>query len=266
MSPLVAAAELDPSRVSLLDVRWTLQTGSDREAYLAGHLPGAAFVDLDTELANPAGAEGRHPLPTPQRFVAAMRAAGVRRDRPVVVYDDLGGMAAARAWWLLRHYGHRDVRVLDGGLLAWRRHGGALETGTPDVVPGDFDGAPGAMPVADADEAAALGRIGALLDVRAPERFRGEQEPVDPVAGHIPGAVNLPTMLNLDADQTFKTVEELRERFGDVQPGAAAYCGSGVNAAHTVLALELVGVRAALYPGSWSGWVSDASRPVATGP
>jgi len=262
---LVSATDLDPASVTLLDVRWTLATGADRDAYLAAHLPGAAFVDLDTDLAAPPGPAGRHPLPTPERFVAAMRAAGVRNDRPVVVYDDLGGMAAARAWWLLRHHGHRHVRVLDGGLDAWRRAGRPLQTGSPDIVAGDFDGAPGAMPVLDAEAAAALPASGILLDVRAAERFRGEQEPVDPVAGHIPGALNRPAGESLAEDGTFRA--DLTQRFADLPAGVVGvYCGSGVTAAHTVLALEVAGVRAALYPGSWSGWITDPSRPVATGP
>lgn len=265
MTALVSATDLDPGTVVLLDVRWALATGSDQEGYAAGHLPGAAFVDLDHDLADPPGAGGRHPLPAPQRFVAAMRCAGVGVRTPVVVYDDLGGMAAARAWWLLRDYGHPAVRLLDGGLGAWQRYGGALETGTPPVAPGDFDGRPGSMSVVDAEQAAVLGRAGALVDVRAPERFRGEHEPVDAVAGHVPGAVNLPTTANLGPEQLFKPVDELRSRFAGVESGAAAYCGSGVNAAHTVLALELVGVHAALYPGSWSGWITDPDRPVATG-
>ncbi|HET7326658.1 MAG TPA: sulfurtransferase [Nocardioidaceae bacterium] len=274
MRPLTSASRLrtdlvtgpGPASVALLDVRWSLSTGPDRGAYAAGHLPGAAFVDLETALAGPPGARGRHPLPDPTRFVASMRAAGVSNDRRVVVYDDIGGIAAARAWWLLRHYGHRGVQVLDGGWSAWRRHGGAVQTGTPDIVAGDFHGGPGAMPVVDAEEAASLAAAGALVDVRVAERFRGEQEPVDPVAGHIPGARNIPAPGSLTADGLFHPADVLRERFAGVSEArVGAYCGSGVTAAHTVLALEVVGIEAALYPGSWSEWIADADRPVAVG-
>ena len=198
--------------------------------------------------------------------MAAMRAAGVDNGRPVVAYDDIGGVAASRAWWLLRHYGHRGVQVLDGGWSAWRRLGRAMQTSTPEVVAGGFDGRPGAMPVVDADQAAALAMTGALVDARLPERFRGDREPIDPVAGHIPGARNIPAADSLTADGFFQPVDVLRERFAGLGGSrVGAYCGSGVTAAHTVLALRLAGVEAALYPGSWSEWVSDPDRPVATG-
>jgi len=235
-----------------------------RAEFEAGHLPGAVYVDLDTDLAAPPGEGGRHPLPEAAAFRVAMRRAGVCADLPVVVYDDWQGHAAVRAWWLLRHYGHPDVRVLDGGVAAWRRSGLPLETGpAPDPEPGTFDGSPGAMPVVGPGEVLGLG---VLVDARAPERYRGETEPVDPVAGHIPGAVNVPTAANLRADGTFRPVEELASVYAEVGavPGAevAAYCGSGVTACHDLLAMELAGVRAALYPGSWSGWVADPDRPV----
>lgn len=278
-SPLVDVAELHDrlGQVSVLDVRYRLGGPSGREEFEAGHLPGAAYVDLDTDLAGVPGVRGRHPMPDPEMFGAAMRRAGVSRDVPVVVYDDWGGRAAARAWWLLRHHGHTDVRVLDGGLSAWRAAAGRFVTGTSDVAPGDFDAAPepDGMPWVGADQ---VMDVPVLLDARAPERFRGEVEPVDPVAGHVPGALNVPTETNLDAEGRFRSPERLVARYAaagvplDVlsaeSPSAsqvAAYCGSGVTAAHHVLALASVGVQAALYPGSWSEWIVDPSRPVVTG-
>ncbi|KAA1429477.1 sulfurtransferase [Nocardioides antri] len=235
--------------------------------YAAGHVPGASYVDLDTALAAPPGAAGRHPLPDTAVFEAAMRAAGVSGDRPVVVYDDWAGHAAARCWWLLRYHGHPDVRVLDGGWSAWAAAGQPAETGPgPDVEPGSFTARPGAAPMVTADD---VGSVDVLVDARAAVRYRGESEPIDPVAGHIPGAVNVPTSLNLGEDGRFRPAAELREVYTAVgaTEGArvAAYCGSGVTAAHDVLALEVAGITAALYPGSWSEWIADPSRPVATG-
>lgn len=274
-SPLVSAEELLPllGTVTLLDVRWRLGRSDHHELYLAGHLPGAAFVDLEQDLADPPGEGGRHPLPDADRFEEAMRRCGVRGDRPVVVYDDTAGAAAARAWWLLRDAGHVDVRLLDGGLSAWRAAGGAVEPGEVDAVRGDFTADPGHLEVLDAAEAATLASEGVLVDARAPERFRGEDEPVDPVAGHVPGAVNVPTAANLatgaDGVARFRPADELRVLYAavgaDVDRHVGVYCGSGVTAAHDVLALELAGVRAALYAGSWSEWVRDPSRPVGTG-
>ena len=275
-SPLIGAAELasllagGPAPV-LLDVRYDPASGPRHDAYLAGHLPGAVFVDLDRDLASAPGDRGRHPLPDGGRFSAAMRSAGVDPDRLVVVYDDAAGLMAARAWWLLRHHGHGNVRLLDGGLAAWTAAGEALQTGPgPAPLAGSFAGRPGAMGVIDAAGAAGLARSGVLIDARAPERYRGEVEPLDPVAGHIPGARNRPTADNLGPDGRFGDPATLREAFAavGVQAGAtvAVYCGSGVTAAHEVLALEVAGVPgAALYPGSWSEWVADPARPVATG-
>jgi thiosulfate/3-mercaptopyruvate sulfurtransferase len=259
-------------RVVLLDVRWALDDRRGREHHRAGHLPGAVFVDLDEELSDPPSPEaGRHPLPPAQRLQAAARRWGIRTGDRVVVYDDGGGLAAARAWWLLRWGGLADVRILDGGLAAWRRAGGPLETGEVTPEPGDVVLAGGGMPVLTIDEAAALpGAGGVLLDARAPERYRGEVEPVDPRAGHVPGAVSAPAPENLAEDGTFLSADVLRDRFAarGVRPGVpvAAYCGSGITAAHAVAALEVAGVQAALWPGSWSQWAHDPRRPAATGP
>lgn len=253
----------------LLDVRWQLGGPPGRPAYEAGHLPGAVYVDLDTELASPAGAAGRHPLPDLSAFAAAMRRAGVGRDRRVVTYDGGQGWAAARAWWLLRWAGHPDVRVLDGGLPAWTAAGGALTTELPGEPEGDFVPEPGALPLLTADDAAALARRGVLLDARAGERYRGEVEPIDRVGGHIPGAISAPTAENVTADGHLLPAERLAERFADLGATGDAevgvYCGSGVSAAHQVLALAEAGIPAALYVGSWSEWSADSSRPVATG-
>ena len=265
MSALISADELLPilGDVTLLDVRWQLGRTDGHEQFFAGHLPGAEFVDMESELCDPphTGTGGRHPLPDPQRFVSAMRAHGVSNDKPVVVYDAVGGSSAARAWWLLRHYGHQNVKLLDGGISAWD---GPLDEGPPLSVQGDFDGTPGLMPVLDADNAARVAKEGVLIDARAPQRFRGETEPVDPVAGHIPGAVNVPHAANL-SDGRFKSVKELRELY-PVADEVGVYCGSGVTASIEVLALELAGVSAALYVGSWSQWITDPDRPVETGP
>jgi thiosulfate/3-mercaptopyruvate sulfurtransferase len=266
-TPLIDVAELRTllPNVTLLDVRWVLGRTDGHEVYRAGHIPGGVFVDLNTALADPAGAGGRHPLPDPDRFVALMRAFGVSNDCPVVVYDDVAGTSAARAWWLLKYFGHSDVRLLDGGWSAWVTSDGPVETGDATVGGGDFSGRPGSMPVLEVDYILAFATSGTLIDARAAERFRGETEPVDPVAGHIPGAINVPTAANLDGGR-FKSVEELREVYAAALEGpVACYCGSGVTAAHDVLALSLLGVDAALYPGSWSHWVTDRSRPVATG-
>ncbi|MFS3129604.1 sulfurtransferase [Nocardioides sp. Bht2] len=272
ISPLISVAELARSGETpvLLDVRWRLGGAPGAEEFARGHIPGAQYVDLDTALADPPGAGGRHPLPEPARFIAAMRAAGVDRGRGVVVYDDWSGHAAARAWWLLRHYGHDAVRLLDGGWSAWRDAGGEVAVGAHDpAAPGDFHGEPGAMETLTATEVVELAAAGPLLDARAPERYRGEVEPVDPVAGHIPGARNAPTGANLGTDGRFLGPEALRDVYAahGVAPGVpvGVYCGSGVTAAHDVLALATIGVRAALYPGSWSEWVTDPTRPVATG-
>lgn len=266
--PLINAAELRQrlGDVTVLDVRYRIGGPPGHDEHAAGHVPGAAYVDLDAELAAAPGERGRHPLPDLGDFETAMRRAGVREDRPVVVYDDWEGRAAARAWWLLRFHGHEQVRVLDGGWSAWVTGGGEVSTTTARPEDGDFTARPGGMPVVEADEVLATA---VLVDARAPERYRGEVEPIDPVAGHVPGAVNVPTTENVGPDGRFRSADELRATYAAVGAtvGAhvAAYCGSGVTAAHDVLAMEVAGVRAALYPGSWSEWVADPGRPVATG-
>lgn len=265
-SPLIQAAELQHllGNVTVLDVRFRIGGSTGSGEFEKGHVPGAAYVDLDFDLAAPAGEGGRHPLPEAGAFIEAMRRIGVENDRPVVVYDDWAGHAAARAWWLLRHYGHSQVQVLDGAWSAWVAAGGSVATGPADsVLAGTFTGEPGGMPVVEAEQ---VPTFGLLIDARAPERYRGEVEPMDPVAGHIPGAVNVPTSSNLDGGGHFLGADELSQVYQAVGATAdrqvAAYCGSGVTAAHDILALELTGVSAALYPGSWSGWVTDPERPV----
>jgi len=268
----------------LLDVRWRLTGPLGIDSYRAGHLPGARFVDLDRELAGPPGAGGRHPLPGAGQFQEAMRRAGVRDGWPAVVYDEADATAAARAWWLLRYFGHDQVRVLDGGYRAWAAAGQPVETGpgpaaAADGGPDGFTARPGGLPLLDAAAAAALARDSVLFDARSAERYRGEVEPVDPVAGHIPGAISAPTTANVTSRGTFLDPPVLRDRFiqlGVPAPGRAAsalagsplpgvYCGSGVTAAHEVLAMDVAGIPAALYLGSWSDWITDPARLVATG-
>ncbi|MEU6225581.1 sulfurtransferase [Streptomyces sp. NPDC047042] len=256
----------------VLDVRWALGDPYGRDHYADGHIPGAVYVDLDTELAAPATPEGgRHPLPDLARLQTAARGWGLRQGQPVVVHDDSGNTAAARAWWLLRYAGVAEVTLLDGALGAWRAAELPQETGIPaDPEPGDVVLGAGGLPLVDADGAADLARDGLLLDARAAERYRGEVEPVDPRAGHIPGAVSAPTGENLAPDGTFLSPELLRKRFEDRGAGDASrigvYCGSGVTAAHQIAALAIAGFDAALFAGSWSAWSADTARPAATGP
>lgn len=254
----------------LLDVRWQLGDPHGYEHYLREHLPGAVYVDLETELAAPATpAAGRHPLPDLGDLQEAARRWGVREGDMCVAYDDGGGTSAARAWWLLRWAGVRDVRLLNGGLAAWRAAGGAVKSGPVAPEPGNVVLATGGLRVVSTDEVAALAGEGVLLDARAAERYRGEVEPVDPRAGHIPGAISAPTTSNLDDDGRFLPAEQLRERFtrlgADERRPVGVYCGSGVTAAHEVAALAVAGIDASLYPGSWSQWSSDPNRPAATG-
>ena len=268
----------------LIDVRWTL-AGSDRAGYLAGHIPGARFVDLDRELAGAPGAGGRHPLPEADDLQAVWRRLGIDDGMDVIVYDGGIGMAAARAWWLLRWSGITGVRVLDGGLPAWVDGAAQPTTAGPEAPPstGTVTVRPGAMPVVDLDAAAELAgsASGLLVDARAGARFRGETEPIDPVAGHIPGSVNLPIAELLDANGAFRDPAEIRAVFGTVGLGsdttlgtdtlgtdtagtAAASCGSGVTACQLILAGRIAGIDLALFPGSYSQWCA-AGRPVAVG-
>jgi thiosulfate/3-mercaptopyruvate sulfurtransferase len=271
--PLISTAELgsiiDRPDTAVLDVRWRLIGPSGRADYDEAHLPGAVFVDLDTELAAPPDHRGRHPMPTGEAFQATMRSLGVSRGSRVVCYDQSDGMAAARAWWLLCYFGHDAVQLLDGGYAGWVASGGTVTADVPRRHPGDFVARPGQMALVDAKGAAHIAQKGLLLDARARERYAGDTEPVDPVAGHIPGAESAPTVDNVEASGHFLSAGALRQRFADLgaAPGGAVatYCGSGVNAAHQVLALEIAGIPAALYADSWSGWITDPTRPVATG-
>ncbi|HWG26912.1 sulfurtransferase [Actinospica sp.] len=279
---LISARELhdrlarEADRPLVLDVRWMLGDPLGHQHYVERRIPGSVYVDMNTDLAAPSSPlEGRHPLPTPEHFQTAARGWGLRDGQNVVVLDDNGGMSAARAWWLLRWAGHENVRLLDGGLKGWVDAGyelDGLDTPVPVREPGDVQLGSGHMPTLDMDQAAEFSKRGVLLDARAGERYRGEQEPIDPRAGHIPGAFSAPTAENLQENGRFKDPHELRCRFEALgvvagKPDAvAAYCGSGVTAAHEVVALAVAGIHAALYPGSWSQWSNDPERPAATGP
>jgi thiosulfate/3-mercaptopyruvate sulfurtransferase len=280
-SPLVSTTDLAVSLSGveppvLLDVRWRLGGPPGREDYVRGHLPGAVFLDLDADLSAPPGPAGRHPLPAPADLQRVLRAAGVRDGAPVVVYDADNGSVAARLWWLLRWAGHDRVRLLDGGYAAWVAEGHPVTADIPTPVQGDVTVRPGHMPVVDANGAAELARTGLLLDARAPERYRGDVEPIDPRAGHVPGARNAPFAAHTGEDGRWRAPEELAEHFAKLGvpetsgSEVGAYCGSGVTAASVVLALEIAGVTnsdgpATLYAGSWSNWSADPTRPVATG-
>ena len=253
----------------VLDVRWRLDRPDGWDEYIAWHIHRAVFVRLDTELSDPwqPATAGRHPLPSQEDLENAARGWGIDSGSRVVVYDDTAGLAAARAWWLLRYAGLSDVRLLDGGMKAWTSAGLPLDTGVFIPERGNVRLQYGALPVVDIEGAARFPSHGVLLDARATERYRGEVEPVDPVAGHIPGAVSAPTTANLDAGGRFLADEALRERFAalGVTDEVAVYCGSGVTAAHEALALTLAGFEPVLYPGSWSEWSNHPERPVALG-
>lgn len=268
--------------IAVLDVRWALGDPNGYQHYLDGHIPGGVYVDLERGLAAPgAPKQGRHPLPEPADFQEAARRWGLDDGGVVVAYDDNGSMSAARLWWLLRDAGHEQVYLLDGGLNAWKQAGYALEAGSTTPTPGSVRLASGRMPSVSMAEAGSFPDRGLLLDARAGERYRGESEPIDPRAGHIPGARSAPTSDNLTADGRFKPAVELRERFeslgaggkslspggpGENPPAAVAvYCGSGITAAHEIAALEIAGLSGALYPGSWSQWSNHPQLPVATG-
>jgi thiosulfate/3-mercaptopyruvate sulfurtransferase len=270
---LVAVAELSSS-VRLLDVRWHLSDapGDGRRRYAGGHLPGAQFLDLEEVLTAHTGdpRDGRHPLPEVATLTAGLEALGVRASDDIVVYDEPGSYAAERAWWVLRWVGLR-ARVLDGGIDAWTAAGQPLETGEPDTpTPTRLEFTAGQLPTIDADAAAGFTAAGGVLvDGRSAERYRGETEPLDPRAGHVPGAVNV-SAASLYQGGRMPSDAELRVLLapaleGD-RTGVAAYCGSGVSAARDVLALAVLGVEASLYPGSWSAWSNDPARPAALGP
>ncbi len=280
---LVTAADLAQELAGagsplLLDVRWHLTDapGAGRERYAAAHLPGARFLDLEAVLTVHTGdpRDGRHPLPDPATLTAGLGALGVEADSDVVVYDEAGSFAADRAWWVLRWAGIR-TRVLDGGITAWSALGGDHESGDHEGgdpaawVPTAPSLPTGRMPTITADEAAHWAEHGTLVDVRGGERYRGESEPLDPRAGHIPGAVNtLHVAALFTRDGHLPPDEDLRSAAGDLarEPELAAYCGSGVSAAHSLLVLAVLEVPAALYPGSWSSWSNDPERPAATEP
>ncbi|MGI8947401.1 MAG: sulfurtransferase [Ornithinimicrobium sp.] len=272
-----ALAGEDPETVPVVvDVRWQLGSGTEanRAEYLAGHVPGATFLDLETGLAGTPDAEGggRHPMPSLTAATEAFRAAGVCEERPVVLYDDALSLAAARAWWLLAYYGKDDVQVLDGGYAAWRSAGLEVATGPLQADRGNIVLTPGARRLLDADAVDHYLDRHQVVDARPAERFRGEREPVDPVAGHIPGALSLPTLRTVDEHGCFLPSDDLELLLtaAGVQPDrrTAVYCGSGVQACHLALAIEIAEhghFDPAVYIGSWSDWVSDSDRPVATG-
>jgi thiosulfate/3-mercaptopyruvate sulfurtransferase len=260
--------------LTILDVRWRLDDPDGRAAYLEGHLPGAVYVSLEDELSDHTLADrGRHPLPSGRSLEAAARQWGIRQGDVVVVYDDWNRAGSARAWWVLTAAGLEKVRILDGGLSAWRSAGRGLQTGPVNPQPGNVtvphdDLYAGSRPTLTAEQSGA-GTV-TLLDARAPERFRGDVEPLDPVAGHIPGAKNLPSGAVLAGDGTFvgdlALTQLLSDRGVDRDGNVGVYCGSGVTATITIAALAAVGRDAALYPGSWSEWCSDPTRAVARGP
>lgn len=272
-----AATRLIDPRLRVFDCRYDLaDRAAGREAYQRGHLPGAIHADLHDDLAAPQTAtSGRHPLPRPDGFAARLRAWGVDDDSLVLAYDDAGGIWAARFWWMVAKWlGHRHVAVLDGGLRRWRALG--LPVTTEVAAPrsaGTFEGHADPLAVVDADvtQEAARSADWRVLDARAPERYRGEVEPIDRVAGHVPGALNCPSAAVVTPDGRFRPAAELQAAFADVLGGVApdhvvAYCGSGVTACHVLLAMERAGLPGGrLYPGSWSEWSRDPRRPVAHG-
>jgi thiosulfate/3-mercaptopyruvate sulfurtransferase len=265
--PLVDAGwlrdHLDDRDLRVVDFRWYLQRRDGRDEYQRGHIPGAVFIDLDAVTGNEGGV-GRHPLPRADQFERAVRAAGIDSDTRVVAYDDAGGSVAARLWFLLGYFGHRSQAVLDGGLQTWSE---PLQSQAPDVQPGNFTARePDRSLALDVDAVRTLRDV-PIIDARAGERYRGEKEPIDPKAGHIPGALNAPYSDNLDSDGRFKSPAELRRRYEELGAanGAVFYCGSGVNATHHVLAMAVAGLPGArIYAGSWSDW-SNRDLPVATG-
>ena len=274
MSNFVSATELhdlltSETPVRVIDVRWRLDRPDGREDYLAGHIPGAVFVPLATELATHGEpSDGRHPLPSTATLQDAARRWGVNRGDVVVAYDDAKGVSASRAWWLLRQ-GGVDVRVLDGGIRAWTAAGLPVADDDVQAEPGDVVLDEIGGDAISIDEAASFVDTGVLLDARAPDRYRGEHEPFDPIPGHIPGALNVPMAAHLDAEGRILDTHTLQATFAalGVNEGTpvAAYCGSGITAAHTALVLDEIGIEAKVFPGSWSQWSNTPGRPVAVG-
>jgi Rhodanese-related sulfurtransferase len=304
-SPLIQVDELqrllagpETERPVVLDVRFRLGDSTGRQEFERAHIPGASYVDMDTELATirPDGAGGRHPMPTVETFTAAMRSAGVTMSRQVVAYDDWASLPASRVWWMLRHLGFLDVRVLDGGIGAWIAAGHPTESGPRIPAVGDFSpSSPGIGRLLDATNAATYAARHVLLDARPADRFRGENEIIDAVAGHIPGAISAPALDNVDPNGRFLPAGQLAGRFRELGIAAVAgtsqgagasqgaraadtdgtteaetvgtYCGSGVQATHLALALSIAGITddADVYIGSWSDWITDPDRPIALG-
>lgn len=274
-SPLVNVEwlqqHLGAKELRVVDCRFSLQDPrAGRLAYLDRHIPGAIFLDLEADLSAPkrqGGQGGRHPLPAPDDLAKKLGAAGIGNEHFVVAYDEppAGGMFAPRLWWLLRWLGHDQVAVLDGGIKAWIEAGYEVSSIAAQYAPTNFKASPRPQMVMDADAVAQRPAGTILIDSRAPERYRGELEPIDPVAGHIPGAINRNWLESLEASGRFKPGAAQAERFAGLDGEIVAYCGSGVSATVNLLALELIGKPARLYAGSWSDWVSDKRRPVALG-
>lgn len=259
----------------VIDVRHDLlDTEAGRRAYEEGHIPGGTFAHIDEHLSgHKTGHNGRHPLPQRAELAETFGRWGISDDTQIVAYDAHGGQFAARLWWLARWLGHQKVALLDGGWPAWIARTGWSSKEPPERTPGRFSERPPLVALVGADDVLQTLRRGdrLVLDARTPERYRGEQEPIDPVAGHIPGALNRPWQHNLNADQTFKSPQHLREEFDAALHGTPPdhvthQCGSGVTACHNLFAMELAGLPgSALYAGSWSEWIADPRRPVATG-
>jgi thiosulfate/3-mercaptopyruvate sulfurtransferase len=279
MNPLISTDDLarqlgDPA-LRVIDVRWYLDPSrKGREAYLAGHLPGASFMDIEQDLAAPGGGRGlpsgRHPWPSPAQVARVMGTAGITAGVRVVAYDDQAGATAARLWFVLRTHGHDDVAVLDGGLPKWVAEGRALERDVPVVAPATFTARFDATRVLDTAAVVTRAAGALVLDARAAERYRGEVEPIDPRAGHVPGARSAPFSANVTAGPlpVFRSDAELRAHYaalGAVEQEPIVYCGSGVTACHDLLGLAVAGLRGKLYAGSWSAWSSSPELPVATG-
>ena len=260
----------DPA-LRIADIRWSVAGPPGRERYDAGHLPGAVYLDADRELSSPGEGPGRHPVPASAKLGAVLGARGIGDEHLVVAYDDAGGSIAARLWWLFRHFGHdHQCAVLDGGIGAWTAAGLPLTTEEPGYSVATWTPGPARDDVVDTHAVAGmLGGATLLLDARAGERYRGETEPIDPRAGHVPGAVSAPWSANLADDGSFLSPEALRARYealGAADRPVVAYCGSSLSATHDLLALELAGIDGArLYEGSWSHWSSDPSRPAVVG-